>query len=291
MATYFQNIANLSYNYGDGNTRTVQSNTVTGQIMDSLSMQKMVINPNYCLYENLTYVITIKNSGDTAYNNLVVTDNLGSYTLENTTVTPLDFIPNTSYISINSADLTPISTSNVSDNSISFTIPTLASGDTAKIFFTSRTNDFAPLTAGSTIVNISSLSQGNNVDSLENITASATATASECPRVEITKYMSPDTLVAGGPVSYTFTVSNYGNVEATNLQITDRFQDGAVPTQIDSVTINSVPYTDYTYVDGLLTIGSNQSLELPPATFSQDPSTGIITSIPSVMSVVVNGTF
>ena len=265
--------------------------------MDSLSLQKMVVNPNYCLSESMTYVITVKNSGDTAYNNLVVTDNLGSYTYNSRTVTPLDFIPNTSYISLNESDFTSISTSQTTDNSISFTIPNLAAGASARILFTARANEKARLQSGSTIVNTSSLSQGGesvNADAaIENITASATATVADCPRLEIAKCMSPEALVAGGPVTYTFTVSNYGNTEASNIQISDQFPAGAAPSGIDSITLNGASYTDYTYTDGVLFIpgsGSSQTMSLPAASYVQDTTTGAVTANPSVMTIVVSGT-
>lgn len=292
MATSFQNIANVSYNYGEGNTRTARSNAITGEIVDSLSLQKMIINPNYCLYENMTYVITVTNSSDAAYTNLIVTDNLGSYTYGSITVTPLDFIPNTSYISINGGDLTPISTSQTTENSISFTIPNLAIGATARIFFTARANEKAELESGSTIINTSSLSQAGSTE-IENITATATATVSDCPQLEIAKGLSPESLVSGGPVTYTFTVSNYGNTEATNIQISDEFPTGAAPSSINTVTVNGAPYTDFTYTDSVLSIpgeGSVQTLSLPAATYTRDTNTGVVTANPSVMTIVVNGT-
>lgn len=298
MATSFQNIANVSYNYGDGDTCTARSNAIVGEIVDSLSLQKMSVNPNYCLSESMTYVITVKNSGDTAYNNLIVTDNLGSYTYSSRTVTPLDFIDGTSYISLNDGDLTPISTSATTANSISFTIPTLAAGTTAKILFAARANEKARLQSGSTIVNTSSLSQGGadaNVDAaaITDVTATATATVSNCPRLEIAKCMTPESLVAGGPVNYTFTVSNYGNTQASNIQISDQFPAGAAPGSINSVTVNGASYTDYTYTDGVLSIpgtGSSETLSLPAASYIQDPTTGTVTANPSVVTVVVNGT-
>lgn len=296
MATSFQNIANVSYNYGDGNTYTVQSNAITGEIVDSLSLLKMSINPSYCLSESMTYVITVKNSGDTAYNNLIVTDNLGSYTFNSRTVTPLDFTSGTSYLSLNDGDLTPITPGEITANSISFTIPVLDAGSTAKLFFATRVNEKARLQTGSTIVNISSLIQGGenaNVDAFEEVTASTTATVSKCPRLEISKYMTPESLVAGGPVTYTFTVSNYGNTKASNIQISDQFPVEAAPSSIDSITVNGVSYTDYTYADGVLSIpgaGSSQPLSLPAATYTQDPSTGTVTAHASIMTVVVKGT-
>lgn len=296
MAASFQNIANVSYNYGDGNTYTARSNAVTGEIVDSLSLQKMVVNPNYYLSESMTYVITVKNSSDTAYNNLIVTDNLGSYTYNSRTVTPLDFIPDTSYISLNEADFTSINASQITDNSISFTIPTLAAGATAKILFTARANEKARLESGSTIINTSSLSQGGeNADAnaaVENITASVAATVSDRPRLEIAKCMSPEAIVAGGPVTYTFTVSNYGNTEASNIQISDQFPAEAAPSSIDSVTVNGASYTDYTYDGGVLSMpgtDSSQTLSLPAASYTQDTTTGEVTATPSVMTIVVIG--
>jgi hypothetical protein len=49
--------------------------------------------------------------------------------------------------------------------------------------------------------------------------------------------------------------------------------------------------TDYTYVNGTLTVPSASGgiISVPPATFSQDPTTGIITVTPSIVEYTVTG--
>ena len=72
MASFY-NQATLSYN---GNTTT--SNITTGELLEVLSATKTALRNNYTSNENVTYIISIINSGSTAFTGLTVTDNLGA---------------------------------------------------------------------------------------------------------------------------------------------------------------------------------------------------------------------
>ena len=74
MAT-FTNQATLSYNGIFTN-----SNTVTGELLETLTASKTAVRAQYSPGDDLTYVITLVNSGATALNELTVSDNLGAYT-------------------------------------------------------------------------------------------------------------------------------------------------------------------------------------------------------------------
>ena len=69
----FYNQATLSYN---GNTTT--SNITTGEILEVLSATKTALRDTYNANERVTYIISILNSGNTAFTGLTVTDNLGA---------------------------------------------------------------------------------------------------------------------------------------------------------------------------------------------------------------------
>ena len=82
----FTNFATLSYNGG-----TTNSNTVTGELLETLTAAKTAVLADYTAKDDVTYVITLVNSGTTALNGLTVTDDLGGYTFGQTTVYPLAY--------------------------------------------------------------------------------------------------------------------------------------------------------------------------------------------------------
>ena len=83
----FTNRATLSYN---GNT--VNSNTVTGNIIEVLSASKTALDSDYGANDQVTYVVSITNSGTTAFTGLTVNDNLGEYSFGTLQLRPLDYI-------------------------------------------------------------------------------------------------------------------------------------------------------------------------------------------------------
>ena len=75
MAT-FTNVATLSYN-----GTVVNSNVTTGEIQQTLAATKHSLATTYKQGDTLTYIVNIVNTGNTAFTNLTLTDNLGGYTL------------------------------------------------------------------------------------------------------------------------------------------------------------------------------------------------------------------
>ena len=69
----FTNQAMLSYN-----GITTVSNTVTGEIIGALSINKTPLADNYSVDESITYSISLINSGEAAIESLTITDNLGA---------------------------------------------------------------------------------------------------------------------------------------------------------------------------------------------------------------------
>ena len=84
----FTNQATLLYN---GITTT--SNITTGELIEVLSATKTALNETYVAGDTVTYVISIVNSGTTAYTSLTLSDDLGAYTLGGQTLTPLTYLP------------------------------------------------------------------------------------------------------------------------------------------------------------------------------------------------------
>lgn len=76
MAT-FTNVATLSYN-----GTVVNSNVTTGEIQQTLAATKHSLATTYKQGDTLTYIVNIVNTGNTAFTNLTLTDNLGGYTVD-----------------------------------------------------------------------------------------------------------------------------------------------------------------------------------------------------------------
>ena len=83
----FQNQATLSY---AGNVTT--SNVVTGELQQAVSVAKYAVSDTYTQGEVLTYVISLVNTGSTPLTDLMVTDDLGAYTLNGNTLVPLEYV-------------------------------------------------------------------------------------------------------------------------------------------------------------------------------------------------------
>lgn len=83
----FYNQATLAYN-----GKTVNSNITTGEIMERVTVTKTALLDRYYENSEVTYVVTIKNSGSTSISNLILTDNLGEYDYNELSLVPLEYI-------------------------------------------------------------------------------------------------------------------------------------------------------------------------------------------------------
>lgn len=285
MATTISNQATLSYQYS-GQSASAASNIATALLTDPVTLSKVSLESSYQAGGELTFAVNFVNGAGTALNDITVTDNMGTYALGAGSVTPL-FIDSLAMLFIDgvySGALTP--TPGI--NSVSFTVPALAAGSNAEILYTAKLNDIAPLAVGSAITNTVTLTATGLVTP---VTASSTVTVADYANVTISKSMCPASVTDGSQLTYNFEVYNYGNTEATDIVLTDTFSPA--PTAITvSVNGTTVPPANYTYAGGVLTLptGGAYTLSLPPATFTQDPSTGVITTAPSTMTISVVGT-
>ena len=178
----------------------------------------------------------------------------------------------------------------VAAHSLTYTIASLAAGANAIIVYQAMANDHALVGIGAVMTNLSAVTATGLT---ETIYASYTMATEDFADVSIVKSMSPNPVVDGGVLTYGFTLYNYGNMDATNVVLTDTFTPApAVPL---SVTVDGAPVaaTEYTYVAGLFTlpgVGATLTLTVPAATFTQNPATGVITTSPGVMNITVSGT-
>jgi len=163
-------------------------------------------------------------------------------------------------------------------------------GGNALLVYEARTNQFAPPTAGSSIVNEATVS-GIGLSTPISDTAAIFANAE--PQLTINKSLSPLTVSENGQLTYTFVIQNTGNtatVATDNATITDLFD----PILSDlTVTFNGSVWTegiDYTYDEstGLFTTVPGR-ITVPAATYTQNES-GIWVITPGTATLTVSGT-
>lgn len=71
----FTNMATLSYNGSQ-----INSNVVTGELQDALTITKTAVSGGYRPGDTVTYVVTLSNTGTAALTGLTLTDDLGGST-------------------------------------------------------------------------------------------------------------------------------------------------------------------------------------------------------------------
>lgn len=283
MATFF-NQATLTYN----NTTTL-SNVVTGEIVGVITAEKTAVSPNYTAGGDVTYVISIINSGSVPYTNLTVTDDLGTYQSGDLTLTPLTYKEGSVKYFVNGILQEAPAVASLSP--LTFTGISVPAGGNAVIVYEADVNLFAPLGAEATITNTINITGGGLTNP---VTANETIGTLIGPLLSITKELSPVSVPENGEITYTFTIRNTGNEEIVatdNAVITDIFDPVL---DITSVNYNGTPWVegvnyDYDEATGTFTTRVGQ-ITVPAATFVQDPTTGEWTITPGVATILVVGT-
>ena len=278
----FQNQATLTF--GDN---TVNSNIVTGEIVEVLTLTKASLNTDYSVGETVTYILSIVNSGSSPFTGVSVTDNLGSYTFGTETLTPLGFIDGSAVLYVDGV-AQPVN-ADATGSQVIFSGFTVPAGGNALISYRATVNSFAPLFAGSAIENTATLTATGLTTP---VTATATVSVDSSPELSITKSVCPDSVPENGQLTYTLTVINTGSEAATEgVIVSDTFSP--ILTNI-TVTYNGAPWTqgtNYTYDEatGIFTTLNGQ-ITVPEASFTQDTATGIWTVDPGSAVIRITGT-
>lgn len=279
----FTNQATLSYN-----GTSVNSNIVTGNIVEVLAVTKTAVRDTYSAGSDVTYIVSITNSGTAPFTGITVTDNLGAYDFAGSSLTPLDYVEDSVAYFQNGV---PQPAPTVSATSpLTITGITVPAGGNAMLIYESTANEFAPLPSQSTIVNeVTVTATGLSTP----VTAEETITVTDAPVLSITKGLSPVNVTENGELTYTFTIQNTGNTPAAatdNIVITDTFN----PILSDiTVTVNgaTLPPASYTYNEATGEFATaTGAITVPEATYAQDPDTGVWTITPGVTTVTVTGT-
>ena len=279
----FTNQATLTYNGSSTN-----SNIAYGEILDVLVATKTAVEGSYLPGQLVTYVVTLRNTGNAALTGLVVTDDLGGYDFNGTTVYPLTYEAGSVALFTNGVpQAAPTVTAGPPLVISDIIVP--AGGDVV-IVYQAVANTFADPAVGGSIDNTVTVT-GDGLSAP--ITATETVVANAEPVLSVTKSITPAQVVDNDRVTYTFVIQNSGNqavVATDNAAITDTFDP--ILTAL-TVTFNGVTWTqgvqyNYNEATGLFTTVPGQIL-VPAATYAQDPVTGAYTATPGIATLIVTG--
>lgn len=279
----FTNVATLSY----GNT-TVVSNTVTGELLETLAVAKAAIEDNYTVGQEVTYVISIRNTGTTAFTNLTVTDDLGGYLTTTTTLYPLTYVAGSVAYYVDGVQQADPAVS--AGPPLTFTGINVPAGGNAFLVYKALVNTYASPVTGSSITNTVTITGGGLGAP---VTAQTTIGVVETAVLGISKALSPATVSENDTLTYTFMIENTGNTAATaadGIVVNDVF---APVLENITVTLNGVALTagtDYTYnaASGVFTTVAGK-ITVPAATYTQNTD-GTWTVIPGVAVLSITGT-
>lgn len=262
------------------------SNIVTGEITTGLTVAKTALTENYGNGESITYAVTINNATANPYTDVALTDDLGAFLLADgvTRVAPLSYIDGSIVYYVNGVATSEPTV--VAGPPLAIEGITVPAGGTVTLMYQGRVNGFAPLAAGSVIVNTVT------VDLAEDQTATATVPVREEVNLSIAKAVCP-TVITNGELTYTFIIQNTGNLDVVatdNLIVSDVFD----PILNDiTVTLNGAALAEgvgYTYDPNTGAFATtNGTVTVPAATYTRDAITGALVTTPGSAVITVNG--
>lgn len=255
MAT-FTNFATLSYNGG-----TTTSNVVTGELLETLSATKIAVMDDYTAKDDVTYVVTLLNSGTAPLNGLTVTDDLGGYLFEGDTVYPLEYTNGSIHYYINGVlQADPAVTAGPPLVITGISVP---AGGNVMLIYEATVTEFAPLAADDTITNTAVVTGGGLAAP---VTASEIIETEDRADLTISKSVSPAVVTENGQLTYTFVIANHGNTPAVAT-------DDVVVSDVFDPILNPI------------TVTFNGSVWAEGVNYTYDESTGVFTTLPGQITV------
>lgn len=280
----FTNQAQLSYN-----NSVTNSNIAVGEILEVLSATKTAVMNDYVRNDDITYIISILNSGTAPFTGLTLTDNLGAYTWNETSLVPLTYVENSARYYVNGI-LQPAPTVEATETALVISGLNIPAGGNAIIVYEAEANQFAPLDVEGTITNTATIS---GIGLSSTITATETVFTEDVPELTITKSVSPVPVSENGILTYTFIIQNSGNTAAdvsSNIVITDIFNPilSNLTVTLDGVTLPATSYTYNETTGEFATVAG--SITVPAATYTQSATEGFYIINPGVTTLTISGT-
>ena len=282
MAT-FTNFATLSYNGG-----TTTSNVVTGELLETLSATKIAVMDDYTAKDDVTYVVTLLNSGTAPLNGLTVTDDLGGYLFEGDTVYPLEYTNGSIHYYINGVlQADPAVTAGPPLVITGISVP---AGGNVMLIYEATVTEFAPLAADDTITNTAVVTGGGLAAP---VTASEIIETEDRADLTISKAVSPAVVTENGQLTYSFVIAIHGNTPAVatdDVVVSDVFDPILNPI---TVTFNGSVWAEgvnYTYDESTGTFATLPGqITVPAATYTQNEDGTWIVN-PGTVILTVTGT-
>lgn len=277
----FTNSASLSY-LG----RVASSNTVTGEILETLSVTKTAVGESYSPGGDVSYAVSLVNSGTEALTGLTLSDDLGAYQYQGVTVTPLAYQPGSLLFFLNGV-LQPTPTVDAGPP-LTVTGLSVPAGGNAMLVYETNVTAFASPAAGGSIVNTVTVTGGLAAP----LTDTATLPAAEAAELSVNKSLSPLAVAPNGTVTYTFTLENSGNspVEAADGAILSDTFDPLLTNL--TVALNGAAWTqgvNYSYDPDIGAFATlTGQLPVPAATFTQNED-GSWSTTPGTAVLTVSG--
>lgn len=272
----FTNQATLRYRGSE-----IRSNIVTGELLLGVSLSKTSVESAYVPGGRITYIVTLVNNTAGELGELALTDDLGAVSFGGQMLYPLSYVADSAKLFVDGVQQ-PLTV--IPGPPLQFGGIRLPAQGSAVLVYDAVVTEFAQPSAGGNIVNTVTL---GGASGSEDGYAQWTLPVAEQPMLEIVKEVSPASIQPNEPLTYRFTLRNYGN-EATDttLVLVDVFQPALqnLTATLDGQTL--IEGEDYTYdaatgifetAEGVLSVAAAVSIQAEDGSWQINPSQQVLT--------------
>lgn len=276
MPTQITNTASSTYSFGSGRVSSATSNIASTTLLAQFQIEatKTAQVSTYRAGDNVPYILELKNTGTSTVYNVSISDNLGGGG-------ELDYVTGSAYI-INNGVLTQVTPTSTSPLEITV-IDEMPSESDIIVLYTARVDPNLASTIDdiTNTVTLTAFETAGGTEISDLPTPTATITRESYALVQMTKVVSSSEIRVGVPFSFYITLENSGNIDATDIVITDILPANFT---INSITSNTGGViTNFTSSDYTLDASTN-TLTMPSS------SSSLTITVPSASSSSGNQT-